>query len=72
MRMPENEMPVLRIVQMPADTNAHGTASHGWTPDQSESFAEYCRRHGFTDATVGTHAGEPTLLSVIAHVPDSE
>jgi ubiquinone/menaquinone biosynthesis C-methylase UbiE len=54
------------------DTNAHGTASHGWTPEQSESFAEHCRRHGFTDVAVGTHPGQPTILSVVAHRPETD
>ncbi len=51
------------------DTNATGTASHGWTDEQAESFAEHCRRHGFVDAAVATHAGPSTLLSVVAHLP---
>jgi acyl-CoA thioesterase YciA len=33
-RLPENEMPVLRIVPMPADTNAHGTIFGGWVMAQ--------------------------------------
>ena len=32
--LPENEMPVLRIVPMPADTNAHGTIFGGWVMAQ--------------------------------------
>lgn len=48
------------------DTGARGTASHGWTVDQSESFAEHCRRQGFTDAATGIHAGRGAVLSVIA------
>jgi SAM-dependent methyltransferase len=51
------------------DTNATGTASHGWTEEQSESFADHCRRHGFVDVAVTTHAGPSTLLSVVAHLP---
>jgi len=53
------------------DTDARGTASHGWTPDQSESFAEHCRRHGFARVTVSEHVGRSTLLSVVAHLPDT-
>jgi acyl-CoA thioesterase YciA len=34
MRLPEGEMPVLRIVPMPADTNAHGTIFGGWVMAQ--------------------------------------
>ena len=48
------------------DTNAEGTASHGWTFEQAESFAEHCRRHGFVDAAVGTHVRGRDLLSVVA------
>ena len=33
-RLPDNEMPVLRIVPMPADTNAHGTIFGGWVMAQ--------------------------------------
>lgn len=48
------------------DTAARGTASHGWTADQSESFAEHCRRQGFTDAAAGVHRGRGAILSVVA------
>ena len=34
MPLPENEQPVLRIVPMPADTNAHGTIFGGWVMAQ--------------------------------------
>lgn len=50
------------------DTAATGSASHGWTVEQSESFAELCRRHGFTEATTAIHRGEVTLLSVVARL----
>jgi acyl-CoA thioesterase YciA len=32
--LPKGEMPVLRIVPMPADTNAHGTIFGGWVMSQ--------------------------------------
>ena len=32
--LPEKEQPVLRIVPMPADTNAHGTIFGGWVMSQ--------------------------------------
>ncbi len=51
------------------DTNAAGTASHGWTHEQAESFAEHCRRHGFANVAVAPHTGQSTLLSVVAHLP---
>lgn len=53
------------------DTDADGVASHGWTVEQSESFAEHCRRHGFVDVTTGTHVGERDLLHVTARRPTS-
>lgn len=33
-RLPADEQPVLRIVPMPADTNAHGTIFGGWVMAQ--------------------------------------
>src|SRR5512132_2505618 len=33
-KLPQGEMPVLRIVPMPADTNAHGTIFGGWVMAQ--------------------------------------
>lgn len=54
------------------DTEAHGTASHGWTPKQSESFAERCRDHGLVNVTALAHTAPTTILSVVAHVADTE
>ena len=54
------------------DTNAPGTASHGWTPQQAESFAEHCRAHGFVNVTVLAHDSPTTILSVVVHVADAE
>lgn len=51
------------------DMNAEGVASHGWTVEQVESFAEHCRRIGFTDVAKGEHPGGTTVLSVVARVP---
>lgn len=48
------------------DPHAAGVASHGWTIQQAEAFAERCRHHGFADVQVASHAGRPTLLSVVA------
>jgi len=50
------------------DTTAVGVASHGWTIEQSGSFAEHCRSHGFVDITVGEHRARTTVLSVVARV----
>jgi acyl-CoA thioesterase YciA len=33
-RLPENEQPALRVVPMPADTNAQGTIFGGWVMSQ--------------------------------------
>jgi SAM-dependent methyltransferase len=49
------------------DTNADGVASHGWTIEQSESFGEHCRRHGFVDVVTGSHVGDREILHVVAH-----
>lgn len=64
---------LLVIERRIADTNAEGVASHGWTVEQPASFAEHCRREGFTDVKVGSHPGptaeSTTLLSVVARQP---
>lgn len=53
-----------------SDTGAAGTASHGWTPSQADSFAERCRAHGFTDVVVQEHAGPTAVLSVVGRAGD--
>jgi ubiquinone/menaquinone biosynthesis C-methylase UbiE len=54
------------------DTGATGTASHGWTPAQAESFAGRCRSHGFSDVAVGEHDGSPAVLSVVGSSDDPD
>ncbi len=47
--LPKGEMPVLRIVPMPADTNAHGTIFGGWVMSQVDiagSVAAWDRAEG--------------------------
>ena len=47
--LPEGEQPVLRIVPMPADTNAHGTIFGGWVMSQVDiagSVAAWNRAQG--------------------------
>ena len=47
--LPEGEQPVLRIVPMPADTNAHGTIFGGWVMAQVDlagSVPAYDRAQG--------------------------
>ena len=49
--LPAGEQPVLRIVPMPADTNAHGTIFGGWVMSQVDiagSVAAYERAAGPT------------------------
>ncbi len=49
--LPPGEQPVLRIVPMPADTNAHGTIFGGWVMSQVDiagSIAAYERAAGPT------------------------
>jgi len=47
---------------------ATGYASHGWTPQQAESFAELCETIGFLEATISNHAtSRGMLLAVLAH-----
>lgn len=47
--LPDGEQPVLRIVPMPADTNAHGTIFGGWVMSQVDiagSVAAWDRAQG--------------------------
>jgi ubiquinone/menaquinone biosynthesis C-methylase UbiE len=49
---------------------AKGLASHGWTPQQATAFADRCRAHGFTNASVNQHgSGRGTKVSVTATAP---
>ncbi|MET0901639.1 MAG: class I SAM-dependent methyltransferase [Acidimicrobiales bacterium] len=48
---------------------ARGLASHGWTDEQAQGFADLCRAAGFTDVTVATHPGRRRLVSVLARTP---
>jgi len=46
---------------------ATGLASHGWTPEQADAFADRCRAHGFTEAAVRRHGeGSRAKVSVTA------
>jgi len=50
--------------------DAQGLASHGWTPEQANAFADRCRAHGFSDARVSRHGdGRRQKVSVTATVP---
>lgn len=48
---------------------AKGLASHGWTPEQAEAFAELCRVAGFVDVAVATHGGRRRVMTVRATRP---
>lgn len=49
---------------------ATGLASHGWTEDQAQSFADQCRAAHFTDLRLDRHtAGRHTFLAVHATRP---
>ena len=51
---------------------ATGLASHGWTPEQANAFADRCRANGFADATVNRHgSGRRAKVSVTATTPES-
>jgi SAM-dependent methyltransferase len=53
------------------DIGAVGSASHGWVPEQADSFADACRRHGFTDVSVGAHPGtRRPILAVVARLAE--
>lgn len=44
-----------------------GLASHGWTDEQAQSFAEYCRAAGFVDSRVGVQrVGRQDHIHVVA------
>ena len=59
----------------PDHAGATGLASHGWTPEQAEAFAELARAHGFTDVRVERHPsarrrrGRGDALAVLAIRP---
>jgi len=44
----------LLVVERRSPPDATGVAGHGWTAQQSESFAVQCRRAGMVDVTVET------------------
>jgi len=49
---------------------AKGLASHGWTTEQANAFADRCLACGFTDARISRHGqGRRTRVSVTATAP---
>jgi ubiquinone/menaquinone biosynthesis C-methylase UbiE len=52
---------------------ARGLASHGWTADQADAFAERCRTSGFANVRVEEHRTRlSTQLAVLAARPPVE
>ncbi len=45
---------------------ATGLASHGWTPEQAQVFADHLSSHGFDDVTISEHAAHTDMLAVLA------
>lgn len=59
----------LLAIERRVEPGATGHASHGWTEDQAERFAEQCRAAGFADVQVGHHqSSRRRVLSVLAAV----
>ncbi len=57
-------------IERKARPGAKGLASHGWTRDQADAFADHCRDAGFTDVAVARHKpGWIPQLSVLATRP---
>jgi SAM-dependent methyltransferase len=47
---------------------AKGLASHGWTDQQAESFADQCRAAGFNDVRTETHTPGRHAVKVVSAV----
>jgi SAM-dependent methyltransferase len=57
------------VIERRVQAGASGHASHGWTPEQADLFAERCRSAGFSDPEVERHrlrGGRRPVLSVLA------
>lgn len=49
---------------------ASGHASHGWSDDQADAFADRCRAHGFADLRLErSPAGRRSTISVVGSAP---
>jgi ubiquinone/menaquinone biosynthesis C-methylase UbiE len=50
---------------------ATGHASHGWTDEQAQSFADACHEHGFIDVRIehGQRNSRQALVAVVATCP---
>ncbi|MDQ2791509.1 MAG: SAM-dependent methyltransferase [Pseudonocardiales bacterium] len=55
-------------IERQAQPGATGLASHGWTPQQAESFAAQCLTAGFADARVENHTPGRRALVIVKAV----
>jgi ubiquinone/menaquinone biosynthesis C-methylase UbiE len=60
----------LLAIERQVEPGATGFASHGWTRQQAERFAEHCRDAGFIDGKIsGRRAGRRSVWVVTARKP---
>ncbi|HET8617640.1 MAG TPA: class I SAM-dependent methyltransferase [Acidimicrobiales bacterium] len=60
----------LLVIERRIEPGASGHASHGWTGDHAQRFAELCRNAGFTDVEIGHHrSGRGQVVSLTARAP---
>jgi ubiquinone/menaquinone biosynthesis C-methylase UbiE len=60
----------LLAIERQVQPGATGFASHGWTRQQAETFAEHCHDAGFTDAKISERrAGRRSVWIVTARKP---
>jgi SAM-dependent methyltransferase len=57
---------LLLVIERHVRPGATGHASHGWTDAQAKTFAEHCRRAGFTEVRVETRSARRPLVVVQA------
>jgi len=60
----------LLAIERRVRAGATGLASHGWTKEQAEAYADLCGAAGFTNMSVETHTpGRGAVLTVLATAP---
>ena len=57
----------LLAIERRVEPGASGHASHGWTEDQAQRFAEQCRAAGFAHVEIGHH--QPSRRHVLTVAP---
>ena len=55
-------------IERQTHTNAQGLASHGWTDEQANAFADCCRAAGFRDVHVETKTADRKKLLVVSAI----